>query len=230
MSYVSSACKISDGETISSNPCLFISFDRESYKCETGPTKEEHMYRYQHFVTTLFNRVTDETFNSSENEYRIMVRSPRMLYNDGTTVYGMSHPQRVTINGEVYKVKRTQRSYATRGVTPIDLRFVPEKPRLRRLELLDVVKKGLEVTPVSEFESIDIRDTAIRYGYIGDLEQCRSFVQRELYESGPLPEEDENNHYFHGNWDDYQYVVEGHHTWDDIKGFYRPTDKGYYDN
>jgi len=231
MNYVGSQYDISDQETLLQNPCLTVLFDWESYKCATGPTKEEHLSRFDHLVVPLLNRVVDEQFTDKENEFRIIVRTPRMLFSDGHTEYRIGHPQRVQIDGNPYKVVRTLHGYATDrlGIQPIDLRFVPENPRLRKLELLDVVEKGLEVAPISEFESIDIRDTAIRYGYIGDLEQCRSFVQRELYESGPLPEEDENNHYFHGNWDDYRYIVERYRTWDEIKGGYRPTGKGFYD-
>lgn len=231
MNYVRSQHDISDQDTLLQNPCLTVLFDWESYRCTNGPTKEEHLSRFNHLVVPLLNRVVDEQFTDKENEFRVIVRTPRMLFSDGHTEYCVSHPQRVHIDGNPYKVVRTMHGYATDklGIQPIDLRFVPENPRLRKLELLDVVDKGLEVTPISEFESINISDTAIRYGYIGDLERCKSFVQRELNESRPLPQEDENNHYFHGNWDDYRYVVERHRTWDEIKGGYRPTGKGFYD-
>lgn len=230
MNYVSSSKEISDRETLLNNPCITVFFDWETHRCPSGPIKDMHLQFFDHLMVPLLNRVEDDTFTCEENEYRIIVRTPRMLYPDGHIQCNVAHPQKVTINGDIYLVKnRMYGPYPSNGrPRPIDITFIPENPRLRRLSILDIAQQKMSVEPISAFEQIDVRDTAIRYGYIGNLDNCRIFIQRSFEDPQYRPPEDVNNHYFHGNWNNYKYVVERTRPIDEVKYVYHPTERGYY--
>lgn len=230
MRYLSSDEELSDRESFENNPGIVALLDFETYKHKTDDIKLLYFDSFNHFMSPLFNRTVDETFNDCENEFRFVMRTGRMLYPSGEVRFEELSKRTVYIDDCPYTVRinELQGLGSLRAPTSVQVSFSPNQGRLRRLDLIDISDGSHKLAIKPLFKKIDLRETAVRYGYIGSRAQCYDFIRHELYGDGSLPAEDENNHYFHGDWCDHTYVVTNIRSVDTIKGGFRPTGTGFY--
>lgn len=230
MRYLSSDEELSDIDTFMDNPGIVALLDFETYRHIFDEEKAQYFDKFNHYMSPLFNRTVDETFNECENEFRLVMRGKRMLTPSGEVEFEKLTKRIVHIDGVPYSVRKTEmKNSSTSSIEgSVQMRFFPCERRLKPLDLVDLAEGDHRLSIEPHFKKIDLRETAVRYGYIGNREHCFEFVRRELYGSGNQPAEDENNHYFHGDWDDHTYVVQRNRNLEEIKGGFRPEGAGFY--
>lgn len=230
MRYLSSDEELSDRDTFKDNPGIVALLDFETYEHKIDDEKVQYFDRFNHFMSPLFNRTVDETFNECENEFRFVMREKRMLKPTGEIEFERLNRRTVYIDDVPYTVRITgqQRSGVSSFEGSIQMRFFPCEGRQKALDLVDIAGGDHKLVIEPIFKKIDLKETAVRYGYIGNRGQCLEFIRRELYGGGVQPLEDENNHYFHGDWNEHTYVVQRIRHYDEIKGGIRPEGAGFY--
>lgn len=199
MKYVNDESEINVREAIASNVGLIPLLDRETFECNDLDLKAHYAASFIDSVVPLFHRIVDETFTERENEYRLFARSERNLLNNGVVNIQIEHPRICEYAGKEYEiVVEDVPDYAT-GI--VELRIFMKDGEGAVFDLVSLLSKGETVNVRSSFLSLDIRDTAESYGYIGQKKDCLDFLTREL-RGDRFKTSDSNNHFFDGNWDD----------------------------
>ena len=220
--YVDSAEDIDSRRTLIENPNLSALLDNELVGFVQHDEAKKYVKKFLDSTVPLFNRIKEGRFDERENEYRILVRSPRET-RDGITKVQVSNPYMVACDGGRYEIKRID------GPANGEVGFEFLGMNGDTYDLFDMVSKSQTPELISTFKDIDIRDSAERYGYIGDKTACAHFIEAELAGSDEFIRDDESNHLFHGDWskcrrlefkkvdDEEEYV-----------GIIRPPEAGYY--
>ena len=116
----------------------------------------------------LFNWIRDEKFDERENEFRLMARGKRHFDRDEIRLENL--PDIVLkCDDEFFRVV-----YLSTG----ELVLLDSCDRQQSIE--EVAWKYRSPILVESFKQVDVRDTALRCGYIGDRNTCRKFVRDEL--------------------------------------------------
>ncbi len=168
ITYVNTPEEVSPRETVLNNPALIALLNNDI----DSSTDQELILGYISdcimLLTPLFNRVKEKRFDDRENEFRIYVREPRRLTNDGVRLKKRVELQ-VACDGKKYRLDSL---LETTGIDA-DLFGDLDNPT-KLLELAWATKRPF-IT--SQFKSLDITDTAHNYGYIGNKEDCRKFIK-----------------------------------------------------
>lgn len=195
--YVDSPEDINVRETLIENPSLVLLLGEELAGSKNFDDSQRYLEEVIDSSVPLFNRIRNGRFNDDENEYRIMARSHRSL-DDGVVSTEILSRCKINFEDTAYTVSvKPSPDDATHTVF-FDVKLVDDKGEV--VNYFDIAKRGGTPELVSNFIDIDIRDTAERYGYIGDLEACKQFVRHELSGSDKYCREDENHHMFCGDW------------------------------
>ena len=116
----------------------------------------------------LFNRIRDEKFDERENEFRLIARGKRHFDRDEIRLENL--PDIVLkCDDEFFRAV-----YLSTG----ELVLLDSCDQQQSIE--EVAWKYRSPILVESFKQIDVRDTALRCGYIGDRNTCRKFVRDEL--------------------------------------------------
>lgn len=196
--YVDSPEDINVRKTLIENPSLALLLGKELAGSENINCSMRYLEEVIDSSVPLFNRIRNGRFDDRENEYRIMARSHRSLY-DGIVRTEVLSPYRINFKEDLYEVSINVSPDENTHTVAFDVSLVNDKGEV--ISYFDIAKEGGAPELVSNFINIDIRDTAERYGYIGNLEACKLFVRSELSAANACCREDENNHVFHGDWE-----------------------------
>lgn len=187
--YVTCAEDIDPRKTIARMPSLARLIEREIGSDMGERQREKYLFDCFTLLAPLFNRIQTPDFSSEENEFRVLVRTARTVFSDK-----IQFPQKCAM-----RIKCKTGSYellpksmeSSGGLNDVPLIFRDGAGNLREFE--DIFDAADEPEIMSTFIDLDIRDTALRYGYVGNEEDCKKFVRDEL--SGISHEPDGINHH-----------------------------------
>lgn len=228
MRYVNSAEEINVRETIAANPgTVVVLLDQEMYPDMPFYDAPRYLIEAEEAIAPLFNRIVDSKFDASENEYRILARGPRH-YAEGSLHIEMHNPMQVEVGESIYDVVlRSIPVSSGESKRFVELVFRDCESGAQH-EMQELVNSEFEPNILPQFLDLDIKDTAVRYGYIGTKKDCREFIEAELSGKNKCLLEDENHHLHHGEWSNYMKVKpfdQPSHREDLI---IRPPEEGYY--
>lgn len=227
MRYVKRAEDISPRTTLSSNPWIVPALDRELAGEIPEFEKTLLIQRYANLFSALFNRVLGKGTSPIENEFRILRWDSRI--NQGGDRLSSPHPlfHKLEIDGKRYLVKSMplyQPNLPFCGPWN-QLVAVSESNMSHQFNIIELLNSGIDVHPHLTFEDIDLNLIAESWGYIGDLEECRTFVNQWL--KGKRRRKETNNfHRHHGPWP--QTIFRKTRNWNEISQIVPSEGKGYF--
>ena len=126
------------------------------------------MKRYNALLFPLFQRVVDNRFNDTENEFRIIyISMPR--FSNGNWINDPKRHFRFHINGIPYEGECFGQDVLLTSNSPI--------LKLRESSLIAEANNNSEISVDSDFYELDISNRASEYGYIGTMRECITFIK-----------------------------------------------------
>lgn len=227
MHYVDRPEDINPRTTNMSNPWIAPALD----DLFTGgvPTNEAELFvrRYTLLFAALFNRVLGKGTSLIENEFRIFRWDRR--HNLWGVSQSNSRPllHRLVVDGKTYLVKPP---LLFQPALPLcgpwyQLVTYPEQDPSHPINLIELLNSSNDAFPYLTFEYIDLNLVAEKWGYIGNHDKCRTFVDSWL-EGKRQRKETTNFHKHEGPWP--QTLIRRTRSYDEVNQVVPSEDSGYY--
>ena len=168
LTYLDTPKELNARETSISNIGLLALMDEELDDQVEQETIASYLWNSMTAFAPLFNRIRDEKFDERENEFRLMARGKRHLEHDGIRLEN-SPEIMLKCDDELFRAV-----YLSSG----EIALLDSQGRQYSIE--EIAWKYPSPILVESFKQVDVHDTALRCGYIGDRNACRKFVKDEL--------------------------------------------------
>ena len=168
LTYLNAPNELSARETSINNLGLLALIDEEF---DDGVEQEiigSYLWSSITAFAPLFNRIRDERFDDRENEFRLMARGKRHIEHEGVRLENLP---------EVL-LKCDDEFLRTIHLSTGELALLDSHGEQHSIG--EIAWKYPSPILVESFKQIDVRDTALRCGYIGNRNACRKFVRDEL--------------------------------------------------
>lgn len=120
----------------------------------------------------IFTRVTDHKFSDIEQEFRVIYKFDNTIRSDGILYLNENREYPFIINNIPYKGY----PFPKESNTIPDIYLEPPVPFNNTTYLNEFVKRS-KIELKRSFIDVDIKPIAERYGYIGNKEQCKKFIE-----------------------------------------------------
>lgn len=201
--YVEKAEDINVRETNMACPGIATVFaDSETYGC-CPDINERTIYAFDLMAsfTPLMNRILGPGTSETENEFRYLIRRKRRYYGRGLYSPSLNTSTLISCDGVTYKVQiRTWKSSQIRGMLDFSITLIPCDSQSKQLDLITAMQNGSDINVVPHFYNLNITGTSNRWGYIGNKDKCKRFIEKEL-KRGVRHRKDRDYHTHHGEWD-----------------------------
>lgn len=168
ITYVNTPEEISPRKTMINNPALLALLKDDIDQCIDRELTAKYVYDCFLLLTPLFSRIREKKFDDRENEFRIYVRDPRKLTNNGVQ-FRERHELQLKCNNKTYQLRDLEKMLETPTVLYDEL----GNPK----DFFELAWTTNKPAITSRFKSLSITDTARNYGYIGNKEDCRKFIK-----------------------------------------------------
>lgn len=230
LDYVSEADQIDPSETLIKNPWPAPALDDELSGMISRHESIRLIKTYQRIIPTLFNRVMRENTSPIENEFRLLLWERRFNHGKGLYSGPFSHSHFLTIDGERYRIEVPPvlfRDNLSGQNTFLLTAFRITEP-LKPINPIDLLNSCSHVEVPLTFRYINLNLIADRWGYIGNKEDCRRFVDGWLLHGDRRRSESEHFHRHHGPWP--QSLIRRTRSIEDVACIIPSAEKGYYSN
>lgn len=129
---------------------------------------------------TIFTRETSDGYPQTENEFRIVYKVPTVF--DDSTFEMVPTGERcfqVMVDKNLYKGV-TEINHKNGEIKNCDMKLTPTNVMHQPTSLMTAIGFNREFYLVSDFLDVNIKPFASRYGYIGDKEACKIFIERNI--------------------------------------------------
>lgn len=167
VTYVKTHMEIDPRETLLKNPALLVLLDNEMAVETPNEERAQYVNDMLTLSTILFNRIEERKFNRNENEFRIFARDPRRLSPNGLYLRDPINIE-IRCDDEIFYLHKDPTN-STPAILS-DSEGVPQ-------DLLETAWSNRDPCVTSQFGELNISDTSLRYGYIGNREECVEFVK-----------------------------------------------------
>ncbi len=122
----------------------------------------------------IFTRVINQEYNEQENEFRIIYKFDTTIRSDGILRLNQKREYPFLINNTAYNGHPF--SQEIKNVFHPDIFLEPPVP-LKATTYMNELMRGSKIELKRSFVDVDIKAVAKRYGYIGNKDQCKNFIE-----------------------------------------------------
>lgn len=169
LTYLNAPNELSARETAINNLGLLALIDEEFDDRVEQEIIGSYLWNLMTAFAPLFNRIRDDKFDDRENEFRLLMRGKRHLDHEGIVCLDNSPEITLKCDDELFRAV---------CLSSEELVLLDSYDQQHSIE--EIAWKYPSPILVESFKQVDVRDTALRCGYIGNRNACRKFIRDEL--------------------------------------------------